>query len=69
MRLRKPWVVLNKAPEVIITKMDETITIGSILNMLDRVKKPLSYVTFGQNVPNDIEVANPDKFVNLVLNW
>lgn len=52
---------------VIFTKADETRTYGSILNMVCRYKLSLSYITTGQNVPDDIQVASPGKIANLIL--
>jgi len=37
------------------------------LNQLLRDRKPLSYLTNGQNVPEDIELATKTKVANLVL--
>jgi flagellar biosynthesis protein FlhF len=52
---------------VIFTKADETRTYGSILNMVCRYNLSLSYITTGQNVPDDILVASPSKVANLIL--
>jgi flagellar biosynthesis protein FlhF len=52
---------------VIITKLDETSTYGSILNILDYAKKPLSFVTVGQNVPDDIKTLTIDDICKLIL--
>lgn len=52
---------------VIITKLDETSTYGSVLNILESAKKPLSYVTTGQNVPDDIKKITADDVCKLVL--
>lgn len=52
---------------VIITKVDETSYIGNILDIADKYKKPISYFTNGQEVPNDIVLADPDKLVNMIL--
>ncbi len=52
---------------LIFTKLDETITIGNILNMRLYSGAPLSYVTIGQDVPDDIEVFNPQKTVRILL--
>lgn len=52
---------------IIITKLDETSTYGSILNILDMAKKPLSFVTTGQNVPDDIKVMTVKEIANLIL--
>ncbi|MFT8313908.1 MAG: flagellar biosynthesis protein FlhF [Clostridium sp.] len=51
---------------VIITKLDETTTYGSILNILKEAKKPLSYVSIGQNVPDDINTLKVEDVVNLI---
>lgn len=52
---------------VIITKLDETTTYGSILNILDSSKKPLSYVTTGQNVPDDLMRITKAQVSDLIL--
>lgn len=52
---------------IIITKLDETTTYGSILNILYKGKKPLRFLTTGQNVPDDIKSMTADEIVNLVL--
>jgi len=52
---------------VIFTKLDESDTYGSMLNQLKRMHKPLSYVTTGQKVPEDIEIATQERFISLVL--
>ena len=48
---------------VIITKMDETIRIGSIIGALSEKAKPVSYVTNGQQVPTDIRKASIIQFL------
>ena len=52
---------------VIITKLDETTTYGSLINILDSAKKPLSFVTTGQNVPDDIKNISADDICRLIL--
>jgi flagellar biosynthesis protein FlhF len=52
---------------VIITKLDETSTYGSILNILDAAKKPLSFITTGQNVPDDIKTITAAEVSSLVV--
>lgn len=44
--------------KLIFTKLDEVLVPGIILNVRYATGKPLSYVTAGQNVPDDIEVAD-----------
>jgi len=53
--------------KLIFTKADETTSYGSILNMVWRYRFSLSYLTTGQNVPDDIRVAAPGKITNLIL--
>jgi flagellar biosynthesis protein FlhF len=62
----KGYSILN-FNNVIITKLDETSTYGSILNIIERAGKPLSFVTTGQNVPNDIKFVDGEKLANLIL--
>ena len=52
---------------IIVTKLDETSTYGSILNILETAKTPLSFVTIGQNVPEDIKELSVDSIINLIL--
>ncbi|MGE5628548.1 MAG: flagellar biosynthesis protein FlhF [Solirubrobacterales bacterium] len=52
---------------VILTKLDETSTYGSILNILESSGKPLSYVTTGQNVPDDIRILSKDEISKIIL--
>ncbi|EOC99724.1 flagellar biosynthesis protein FlhF [Caldisalinibacter kiritimatiensis] len=44
--------------KIIFTKLDETEDLGIILNSQYYYKKSLSYFTVGQNVPEDIRVAD-----------
>ena len=60
------YKVLNYS-NLIITKLDETSTYGSILNILDYAKKPLSFVTIGQSVPDDIKNLTAKEISNLIM--
>jgi len=51
----------------IFTKLDETNSLGVVLNTLNNVKKPVSYLTFGQNVPDDIERASSRKLAKMII--
>ncbi|MDD6490836.1 MAG: flagellar biosynthesis protein FlhF [Firmicutes bacterium] len=53
--------------KLIFTKLDETTTLGNLLNLKLHTGAPLSYVTCGQNVPDDIENFNPQKTVKQLL--
>lgn len=52
---------------VIITKVDETSYIGNVIDIADKYNKPISYYTNGQEVPNDIIIAEPDKIVDMMI--
>ena len=52
---------------IIFTKLDETTSLGLILNVAEKVRKPISYITFGQNVPEDIEKADSRKIAKIIL--
>jgi flagellar biosynthesis protein FlhF len=51
----------------LLTKLDETRTHGLILNLASNFSIPISYLSNGQNVPNDIELATPERLAELVL--
>ncbi len=53
--------------ELAITKMDECVGHGSMLNAHLRTGHPLTYYTTGQRVPEDIEPASAERLVRLVL--
>lgn len=52
---------------LIITKVDESVANGILLNLAMESGKPLSYITTGQNVPDDIEEVDGDKIASLLL--
>lgn len=52
---------------LIFTKLDETYTLGNLLNLKLYTNASIAYVTCGQNVPEDIEVFDPQKTVKLLL--
>lgn len=53
--------------ELIFTKLDETEAVGNLLNMKLYTDAPIAYVTCGQNVPDDMEVFDPQKTVKQIL--
>ncbi len=52
---------------VILTKLDEASGMGAVLSLARRVDLPISYLTTGQAVPDDIEPAHPRRIARLVL--
>lgn len=53
--------------KLIFTKVDETSTLGNIYNLKLYTGAALSYITCGQNVPDDIEYFNPQATVKQLL--
>ncbi len=53
--------------KLIFTKLDETSAYGNLLNIKLYTGAALSYVTCGQNVPDDLEDFNPQKTVKQLL--
>ncbi|HBR33435.1 MAG TPA: flagellar biosynthesis protein FlhF [Firmicutes bacterium] len=45
---------------LIFTKLDETNSLSNLIELAGKIRIPLSYVTTGQSVPEDIEVATFD---------
>jgi len=52
---------------LVLTKLDEATALGNVLPVLRSSKLPLSYVTNGQNVPDDIETADARRLARLIL--
>ena len=53
---------------VILTKLDESISLGPLVGCLLDIGKPISYLTDGQNVPKDIFPADPERVVDFIVN-
>ncbi len=52
---------------LIFTKLDETTSLGNLLNLRLHTDAEMSYVTCGQNVPEDMEFFNPQTTVKQIL--
>lgn len=52
---------------VIFTKADETEAYGAMLNVAAETNFSISYITTGQNVPDDIIVATPRLIANMIM--
>ncbi len=52
---------------IVLTKLDEAVKIGVVLDVLSRVQKELSFVTTGQEIPRDIEIADSGRIASLIL--
>jgi flagellar biosynthesis protein FlhF len=53
--------------KLLFTKLDETSTFGILLNIAYVTKKPIAYITTGQSVPDDIEIADKVKIINNLM--
>lgn len=54
---------------VIITKCDETSSMGNVLSVLIENKKQISWITDGQNVPHNIEKADKVSLLTKLLDF
>ena len=56
-----------RADRLILTKLDEAESLGAVLGLLGQTNRPVSYLTTGQAVPDDIEPADRKRLARLVL--
>jgi len=56
-----------RVDKVIFTKLDEAVHVGVVLNVMRKLNKSLSYVTTGQNVPNDIELGRGRMVARMII--
>jgi flagellar biosynthesis protein FlhF len=52
---------------VLLTKLDEATGVGHVLTLVRDCRLPVSYLTDGQNVPDDIQVAEPGAIARMLL--
>jgi flagellar biosynthesis protein FlhF len=52
---------------LVFTKLDETDSYGPIVSLAWKIRRQISYLTTGQNVPDDIEIARPDKLISYLM--
>ena len=55
------------ADKILITKIDETTTYGDLINIRKKYNLPYSYITYGQDVPDDINEANKEDLLDYLL--
>jgi flagellar biosynthesis protein FlhF len=51
---------------IILSKIDEAASLGAIINVVRSCKLPISYVTYGQNVPDDIAIAEAGELARMI---
>lgn len=52
---------------MILTKLDEAVGMGAVMSVARKIPLPISYLTTGQDVPDDIEHAQARRIARLVL--
>ncbi|MCH9611276.1 MAG: hypothetical protein S4CHLAM81_12140 [Chlamydiales bacterium] len=52
---------------LIFTKLDETLTLGSLMNVCAKCDLPIRYVSFGYPLPGKLELADASKIVRKML--
>ncbi len=52
---------------VVFTKLDEAVQLGAVVNVMKGLSAPISYVTTGQEVPDQIELAHAERLARAVL--
>lgn len=55
------------ADSMILTKLDETLRPGAILEIVAESSLPIAYLCHGQRVPEDIQTATPETLTNRIL--
>ncbi len=56
-----------KPKALIFSKLDETRKFGTMLSVMAETALPVSYLTHGQEVPNDIWIARPELLADLII--
>jgi len=54
---------------LLLTKLDEALSLGSLVSLAQAQQVPLSYLTTGQNVPDDIEIAESTRLCEQILRF
>jgi flagellar biosynthesis protein FlhF len=53
--------------KIIFTKLDETTSYGDIINIKENYQLPFSYLTYGQDVPEDISTAEAENLFDYIF--
>jgi flagellar biosynthesis protein FlhF len=65
-RVAEQYAVFQPS-KLLFTRLDETETFGPILNQSIRMGKPVSFLSSGQRIPEDLEPASEELILHLVL--
>lgn len=52
---------------IVFTKLDETTSLGTLFNFAVKAGEPISFISFGQNIPEDIRPATSDELSRIIL--
>jgi flagellar biosynthesis protein FlhF len=52
---------------IMLTKLDQAVSFGPLFNVLHRIKKPVSYLATGQEVPRHLEPARVRRLAEMLL--
>ena len=52
---------------LLLTKLDEAVVLGNLVTLARESRLPISYLTNGQNVPDDIATACPESLAKAIL--
>ena len=53
--------------KLIFTHLDETLFFGTMISESARGEKPISFLAGGQQIPEDLEPANPARLLDLIF--
>lgn len=54
---------INRVEQCVVTKLDESLALGGILSAVAETGLPISYLTHGQRVPEDIKLATRHQLI------
>ncbi len=52
---------------LLLTKVDEAVGLGPVLDVLERTRLPMSFISTGQEVPDHIERAQPERLARRIM--
>lgn len=52
---------------LLVTKLDEAMSLGNLVSVTRTCRLPVSYLTDGQNVPDDIQIAQSRALARMIL--
>jgi len=53
--------------KLLVTRLDETGSLGAVVSEAARTSKPLSFLSTGQQIPEDLEPATKQRVMDLVM--